>query len=195
MPTIGDASFAAIDFESAGTARGATDVPIQVGIALLLPCGTIPRSDLFVSYIATDRPVTWAAQIVHGISTGDLRGAPSLADLWSPIRRALAHRAVVAHGAATEKRFLRAFPLHGFGPWVDTLTLARAAYPGLGDYSLGSLCERLNLTAQIQELCPDRGWHDALFDSVASLALLRHTIEVAEIRSRPLTMLTSPADS
>ncbi len=193
MPLIGETTFSAIDFESAGTARGATDVPIQVGIAVLLPGGTIPRNELFVSYIATDRPVTWAAQKVHGISTDDLRDAPPFTGLWPTIREMLGRRAVVAHGAATEKRFLRTFPFHGFGPWIDTLSLARAAYPGLGDYSLGNVCQRLQIVPAIRDLCPDRDWHDALFDSVASLVVLRHTIETAAIQHHPLESIVHPS--
>ena len=54
-----------------------------------------------------------------------------MVDLWPPIRDRLAGAAVVAHGAGTEKRFLRAFPYHGFSPWIDTLRLARKVLPNL----------------------------------------------------------------
>ena len=186
---VGQTRFAAIDFESAGCAPGATDVPVQVGIAVWTPGRPLAEADRFVSYIASDRPVTWAAQRVHGISTSDLAGAPAPVALWPDLKRHLAGAAVVAHGAGTERRFLRAFPYHGFAPWIDTLKLARRSLPGLGDYSLGALCEAAGLTASIRALCPGRGWHDALFDAVASVAFLEFLIEGTGVRDQPLAAL------
>jgi DNA polymerase III epsilon subunit-like protein len=76
----------------------------------------------------------------------------------------------------TEKRFLRAFPGHGFGPWIDTLLLARAAWPELPDHSLGALCENHGLKERIATLIPGKSWHDALFDAVASLLVAQRII-------------------
>ncbi|MFR0851333.1 MAG: 3'-5' exonuclease, partial [Akkermansia sp.] len=64
---IGRLRFAAIDFESAGAARGDTDQPVQIGIAA---CSFLEvEPELWTSYIATDRPVLWSASQVHGITT------------------------------------------------------------------------------------------------------------------------------
>ena len=167
---------------------GATDVPIQVGMAALAG-NKISASSLFVSYLAADRPVTWAAQKVHGITTGDLADAPTMHDLWGEFRTRLGGAAVVAHGAGTEKRFLRTFPLHGFSPWVDTLTLARKAFPDLSSHSLGSVADHLHVSAETASLCPGRQWHDALFDSVASLLILREIIAKFGLQARPLEMI------
>lgn len=174
--TVNEASFAAIDFESAGTAPGLTDEPVQVGIACMAGDRIEPES-LFVSYIRASRPVTWAARKVHGIGSEALAGAPPMHALWPPIRRALGGRIVVAHGAATEKRYLRAFPFHGFGPWIDTLALARALRPGLADYALGPLVGSVGGDGgELAALCPGRTWHDALFDAAAALVLLRQLV-------------------
>ena len=137
---IADQRFAVIDFESAGASRGRTDVPVQVGIALWSPEEGL--GDSLCSFLSTDQKITWAARKVHGISAEDLAQAPSLLSLWPEIRRFLADRVVVAHGHGTEKRFLRAFPGHSFGPWIDTLSLARAAWPTLPSFALGDLCDR-----------------------------------------------------
>ncbi|RYD60234.1 MAG: 3'-5' exonuclease, partial [Verrucomicrobiaceae bacterium] len=48
--TIGDCRFAAIDFESAGAARGRTDVPVQVGVATW--SATDGHGERFMSYLA-----------------------------------------------------------------------------------------------------------------------------------------------
>ena len=143
MRTIAETDFLAIDFESAGVTRGSTDEPVQIAWAMMRGTGIAPES-FFMSYLRTDRAITWAAQRVHGITRAHLADAPSLPELWPQVRQALTGRILVAHGMGTEKRFLRAFPLHGFGPWVDTLPLARRLFPSLGDYSLGPFCDALS---------------------------------------------------
>lgn len=190
LQKISDTTFAAIDFESAGTASGQTDVPIQIGIALWSPVSGY--GETIRSFLHTDRPVTWAAQKVHGITTDDLREAPTLLSLWPQIRRFLGGHAVVAHGHGTEKRFLRTFPGHPFSPWVDTLLLSRAAWPDTKGHSLGDLCNKLDLSDAIRIRVPDFTWHDALFDSVASLGLLDHFLSEQDWLEKPLDLLLNP---
>jgi len=99
---------------------------------------------------------------------------------------------VVAHGKGTEKRFLRAFPGNGFGPWVDTLLLARAAWPELPEHSLSALCINRDLESRVRELAPKGSWHDALFDTIASLALLEDIVESFQLTDSPLAQLLFP---
>lgn len=165
--------FAAIDFESAGLRPGGTDVPVQIGMAVM--AGREFRSALsFRSYLACDLPVTWSARKVHGICDEDLKDAPRFESLWPRVRETLSGRWVVAHGAATERRFLRAFPLHGFGPWLDTLRLARAFDPTAPSHALGDLAGAYGLVEELESTVEGFRWHDALSDAVASLALLRY---------------------
>ena len=191
--TIGDCRFAAIDFESAGAARGRTDVPVQVGLATWSSSGG--HGERFMSYLASDAPITWSARKVHGIRDEDLAGAPGLLALWPEIKRHLVGAVVVAHGKGTEKRFLRAFPGHGFGPWVDTLLLARAAWPELPDHSLSALCEARGLSPKVAAMIPGRRWHDALYDAVASLVLLEDLAATFDLAGRPLDWLLTPDTS
>jgi len=193
MTSIRDCRFTAIDFESAGAERGSTDVAVQVGMA----CWSLEKGhhDAYVSYLSSNQPVQWSARKVHGISDEDLEDAPSLLSLWPEFKGRLGGAWVVAHGRGTEKRFLRNFPGHGFGPWVDTLPLSRALWPDAADHSLGKLCDQLGLTASIRSLAPGRGWHDALFDAVASLALLVHVIEAHDLADQPAQMLLQPDTS
>ncbi len=193
MPLVRHSRFTAIDFESAGASRGKTDSPVQVGLASW--SAETGHSDAFVSYLFTDQPIQWAARKVHGIGPEDLADAPSLLLLWPEFKRRLAGAVVVAHGKGTEKRFLRAFPGHGFGPWIDTLLLARAAWPELPDHSLGALCETHGLTETILALVPAKSWHDALFDSVASLVLLAHLVETHALADHPVAALSQPDTS
>jgi DNA polymerase-3 subunit epsilon len=173
MPSLRDIEFAAIDFESAGARPGGTDVPVQAGVAIL--AGGEIRPELgFQSYIASTEPVTWRARKVHGITDEDLKEAPTMSALWPEFRNRLGGRWVVAHGASTERRFLRAFPFHGFGPWIDTLKLARAIAPSLSSHTLGDLVTHFGLQESLETLIPDFRWHDAYCDALGSLALLKH---------------------
>lgn len=193
MPLVRHCRFTAIDFESAGAARGKTDTPVQVGLAgWSLADG---HDAAFVSYLHTDQPIQWSARKVHGIGPEQLAGAPSLLLLWPELKRRLAGAVVVAHGKGTEKRFLRAFPGHGFGPWIDTLLLARAAWPELPDHSLGALCDAHDLTESVKSLVPGKSWHDALFDSVASLVLLARFVETHPVADESVESLLRPDTS
>lgn len=193
MPAIRDCRFTAIDFESAGGGRGQTDCPVQVGLATW--SAGAGHHDPFVSYLRCTQPILWSAQKVHGITTAHLTGAPALTTLWPELKTRLQGAVVVAHGKGTEKRFLRAFPGHGFGPWVDTLLLARAAWPDLTDHSLGALCAGFGLGEKVAGLVSGRTWHDALFDAVASLVLLEHVIESHDLTRLPVEALGTPDTS
>ena len=190
MGTIRETEFAAIDFESAGIRPGGTDVPVQVGLGVLI--GGDLRPDLgFQSLIASPEPVTWRARKVHGIADADLEGAPSMQELWPRFKSVLGGRWVVAHGASTEKRFLRAFPFHAFGPWVDTLKLSRAIDPDLPSHALGDLIRHHRLLAELADI-PDFRWHDAYCDAIASLVLLRHFVGRLDLdRENPEILLSA----
>jgi len=138
-------------------------------------------SNFFRSYIRPATPLTREAQAVHRITEEQLSEAPAMITLWPEFKARLTGAVVVAHGAGTERRFLRVFPLHGFGPWVDTLAMSRAVLPDLAEHSLGTVAAALQIEPAIRRLCPDTGWHDALFDAVASLLVLRDLVGICDL--------------
>jgi DNA polymerase-3 subunit epsilon len=172
---VNEAAWTALDFESTGAMAGQTDEPVQVGMARWRERDGAP-ADFFRSMIRPDRAVSRSARAVHGLGDEELREAPAMLSLWPEFKARLQGSVVVAHGAGTEKRFLRAFPMHGFGPWLDTLHIARAVVPEWPDHALGSVIKALGLEAEVRELCPALTWHDALFDAVACLVFLRRVI-------------------
>jgi DNA polymerase III subunit epsilon len=185
--TIDQCEFAAIDFETAGAARGMTDYPIQIGMAKWSVHKGFEQD--FVSYLECKASILWVSQKVHGITNKDLVNAPSLLSLWPEVEHKLRNAVIVAHGKGTEKRFLRAFVGHQFEPWLDTLWLSRAVYPKCSSYSLSKLCDELGLTDQVKHLVPNRHWHDALFDANASLILLKHIILEHDLARQPLASI------
>jgi DNA polymerase-3 subunit epsilon len=175
--------FASIDFESTGHREGIGDEPIQVGIAVMKGF-EIDKSSFFRSYIkpSNDLQITSRSQSVHRIKNEQLQKSPVLFELWPKINELLSKRVVVAHGAGTEKRFLRSFPMHGFDIWIDTLQLAKKVLPESTDYSLGALIHDIGANEDLKTICPELDWHDALFDAVASLFLLKELLLKAEGR-------------
>lgn len=172
---VSEAAWTALDFESTGAVGGKIDEPVQVGMARWRWKEVEPR-DFFRSMVHPSGSVSRSARAVHGIGDEDLRDAPAMVGLWPDFKVRLEGSVVVAHGAGTEKRFLRAFPLHGFGPWLDTLNMARAVLPDLPEHSLGTVINALDLEVEVRGLCPGLSWHDALFDAVACLVFLRRVI-------------------
>ena len=175
--------FASIDFESTGHREGIGDEPIQVGIAVMKGF-EIDKNSFFRSYIkpSNDHQITSRSHSVHRIKNEQLEKSPVLFELWPKINELLSKRVVVAHGAGTEKRFLRSFPMHGFDIWIDTLQLAKKVLPESTDYSLGALIQDIGAHEDLKNICPELDWHDALFDAVASLFLLKELLLKAEGR-------------
>jgi len=185
---IGETRFAAIDFESAGSAPGKTDEPVQIAVVHLVGREIKPS---LCAYVKAGSPVTWAARKVHGITDSMIEDAPRFVDLWPRIKSDMEGCWIVAHGAATEKRFLRVFPFHSFGPWVDTLDLARAVYPGLRSHALGEVIKVIGLEKEPEIQAEGFRWHDARCDAIASLVLLRHLIAVCGLADAEAEVLQS----
>lgn len=184
---IKDQKFVAIDFESAGSGIGKTDAPIQVATCMYTTEKSIHSP--WMSYISTEENITWTAQKVHGITKEQLANAPTMTALWPTFHKNLSNKIIVAHGHGTEKKFLRAFPYHGFGPWLDTITLSKKAFPNLPSYALGDICDTLKLTEIVKQNVKGKCWHDALFDSVASLVILQYIIEQFDLEKTPINTL------
>lgn len=134
----------------------------------------------------------WQASRVHGITTKDLQDSPSFLSLFPQIHSLLKGRILVAHSCGTEKRFLRAFPGQQFGPWVDSLTLARAALPDLKKHRLGELVPYLGEDFDNLPSTSGRKWHDALYDAAASFCFIQTLVNTLNISDKPLSLLLNP---
>jgi DNA polymerase III epsilon subunit-like protein len=173
----GHVQFVVLDFESTGSVAALANEPWQIGIALL-DAGRVAESHSFSSLLRVGRrPFNPYAPGRHALLRDELSTAPLLMDLWPVLSPWLLGRVLVAHHAAIEQKFLgEAFPLHHFGPWVDTLELARIAYPRSPSHRLEDLVDALGLTARVRGLCPHLAPHDALYDALACATLLEHLL-------------------
>ena len=169
--------FVGLDFESARLRDSAGDVPVQIGM-MGTSRGAIDWTSVWATYLQPPAPVH------PGPGLRDpqlLLSAPELLQCWPELRRHLAGRILLAHGAGTEKRFLRAFPGHGFGPWIDTLRLARAVLPSAPSHALGPLCAHLGVEETLRQRSFPGDWHDALFDAAACLLLFFALVKQAGV--------------
>lgn len=166
----------ALDFESTGVVPGLPNEPWQIGIAPIVDGAVGPG--LFDSLLRVGpRPFNRHAPGRHVLLRAAIDDAPTLHELWPQVASRLTGTCIVAHNAGTERSILAATaPLHAFGPWIDTLPLARAAWPGLPSYELERLTEIFGLKPGVNRLCPGRAPHDALYDAVACAALLQHLL-------------------
>ena len=174
-----ESEFVVIDFESTGSVDGYANEPWQIGLVFFAH-GQPVWDYSFESLLRVgSRPFNPYAPGRHAVLRDELLRAPLLTDLWPTLSRWLLGRPLVAHNVATEQKLLgEAFPLHCFGPWIDTLTLARIAYPEAQTHKLGELVEVLGLYESVMAMYPERGPHDALFDAAACALLLAHLLDL-----------------
>ena len=169
--------FSAIDFETTGAVPGFPNEPWQIGI-FSVPGGRPETGERFESLlrVAPDRPFNRYAPGRHAKRRAEIAAAPSLPALWPSVAPRLAGP-VVAHNVGTERTaLLAAAPLHVPGPWIDTLALARRAWPSAPSHALEDLAPALGLGPRLAALCPGRAPHDALFDACACALLLLHLL-------------------
>ncbi|MDP3275929.1 MAG: 3'-5' exonuclease [Deltaproteobacteria bacterium] len=153
-----------VDFELTGL-TSESNSPIEVAVVHWREGAPVVA---FESLIRPTSSLDPAASLVHGIPDTALATAPSLDTVRDPLREALAHRVVVAHGANVEREQLRRIfdetrePSLELEFVVDTITLARRALR-LANYRLSTVCESLGFS--------QRRWHRAAADALATAEL------------------------
>jgi DNA polymerase-3 subunit epsilon len=167
-----------LDFETTGSVPGFDTEPWQVA-AVVLKNGRVDPSQTFESLVRVDinRPFNAYAPGKHHKLREDIAAADEVSRVWKKLEEWVIGRPLAAHNVATEKKFLRQMaPMHQFGPWIDTLALARQAWPKAPSHKLEDLIAGLRLEPRVKELCPRGEAHDALYDAVACAVLLEHLL-------------------
>ncbi len=133
----------------------------------------------------------------HGLRGHEFGATLPFAEYWEEFRDLRIKSPFLAHSASVEDRFLRRqwrtvgevfdwsevpSRVIGWGPWLDSCTLARSVIEG-GSAALRPLVEGWGLSGELERLaaihCPARrrGWHAALYDSLASVLVFRRVLE------------------
>lgn len=147
---------------------------------------------------------------VHGVREVEAAAEAPFAEERERVVRLRRTGLFCAHSAGVEARFLAAewsrpplvpcFDGSGreapeWGPWLDTCALYRRLFPQLESHALQALVTTFQLQAELdvlaKEHCPPkrRRWHAALYDALASAALLRHLLRLDGFASVTLPWL------
>ncbi len=173
MPLARHDTYTVLDFETTGVVQGYISEPWQIGAVTFKKGRILKHHKLNKLLKVGDRPFNLYAPGRHQELRPRLKRAKQLSEYWEKLQPLLLNRPLVAHNIGTEKKVLRnAFPIHQFGPWIDTLKLSRLAYPTLPSHKLEALVYYLDLQDRINDFCPELVAHDAYYDAVASAALL-----------------------
>jgi len=123
---------------------------------------------------------------IHGIGPEMVAGAPNWSRIHPEVARLLNGAVVASHTAfdrgALEQACLRAgTPAIEYSKWLDTCTLARAAFPEFPNHKLPTLARCFGITYKA---------HDALEDArvageVLALSLARRGVTVEELLASP----------
>jgi ATP-dependent DNA helicase DinG len=173
--------FAVLDFETTGMSAD-TDAVIQAGLVMV--DGETGEARVAVStLVRPDRPIpAWITRLT-GISDADVADAPPLEDVVAQMVPLLDDAVLVAHNAAFDIRFLQAaLDRCGYLPFagrmIDTVDLARLAFPTMPGYRLETLTQALGIRHERA--------HRADHDAAATASLLLACLE----RLRRLPLLT-----
>lgn len=137
--------FAIVDIETTGgyaSGSGITEIAILIhdGVSVL---------ERYETLINPQQQVPLPIQLLTGINNEMLRDSPTFDKVAAHIYRLLEGRVFVAHSVNFDYSFLKhqleaaGFPFHA--PKLCTVRLSRKIRPGLPSYSLGKLCDALDI--------------------------------------------------
>lgn len=162
--SIHKVSFVAFDFETTGL-YPAQDTIVELGAVRFLDSKVVAEYQALVN---PERPIPADAVKVSGISNEMVKDSPVLSQVLPGFMSFIEGSVLLAHNAGFDLGFLRTeLERHSLGQVsnmvIDTLPLARKAFPGQKSYSLQNLAAFLNF--------PPNQAHRALDDSIMCMRL------------------------
>ncbi|SDM25506.1 exonuclease, DNA polymerase III, epsilon subunit family [Siphonobacter aquaeclarae] len=161
--------YAIVDIETTGgivTDSGITEVAIRLHNGLEIV-------DRYETLVNPERPIPPFIQGLTGINDEMVRDSPTFADVAAEIHRYLEGNIFVAHNVGFDYSFLKYhLSLAGIefsAPRLCTVKLSRKIKPGHKSYSLGKLCNDLNITLNNR--------HRAAGDAEATAILFTRLLE------------------
>ncbi len=162
--------YTVIDLETTGLFPNGSDRVIEVALLRLDERGEV--IDRYATLVNPDRDV--GATHVHGVTAGDVRGAPPFAEIAGDVFSRFADAYLVAHNASFDRRFLYAEAARvGIDlpeiPTLCTMMLAGRAQGRLPSRKLEAICAGLGI--EIQRA------HTAEDDATATATLFRTCVD------------------
>jgi DNA polymerase III epsilon subunit family exonuclease len=141
MNRIEEATFIVLDLETASLEDGRPSRICEIGAIKTRDRRELER---FQSLVNPQEPITGSAFRIHKISDAMVREAPTFPELADRFREFAKGTILVAHNTAFDQPVLnqelrRAKRPKWQGASIDTIRLARKAFPGLPSYSLDGL--------------------------------------------------------
>lgn len=137
--------YAIVDIETTGSYAANNGI---TELAIVLHDGN-KIVDRYETLVNPETPIPRYIQVLTGIHSGMLADAPVFADVAFQVHEMLKDAIFVAHHVNFDYSFVK-YQLEQCGFELDsqklcTVRLSRKVFPGLRKYSLGSLCEELNI--------------------------------------------------
>ncbi len=150
--------FVAVDTETTGLDL---ENDRMIELAAVRFAGGEPVAE-FTALLPTERALSAYSRLITGIDPAELETAPVAAETLRAFLDFVGDLPLVAHNASFDESFVRrSLEAEGLstppGPWLDSLLIARIAWPSWDSHRLDSLAERLNV--------PREGEHRALPDA------------------------------
>jgi len=136
-------SYVAFDLETTGLFQR-NDRIIEIG-AVTVVDGNITRE--FQTLVHADKPITKAAQKIHGITGEMLAGQPSAKEALDAFQQFIGNSTLLTHNADFDMGFL-GYEYSRIGQGLPnrhicTLKLSQKLYPWLPDYRLGTVAKHI----------------------------------------------------
>ncbi len=136
--------YVVFDVETTGLRLWRNDRIIEVGAVSVIGNNI---AEEFHTLIDADKPITRAAQKIHGITREMLAGQPKAQEALSAFQRFISNSTLVAHNADFDIGFL-GYEYSRIGKGlrnrhICTLKLSRKLYPGLPDYRLETVAKNI----------------------------------------------------
>ncbi|MBK9290591.1 MAG: GIY-YIG nuclease family protein [Bacteroidetes bacterium] len=162
--------FAIVDIETNGLSAGQGRI---TEIAILVYDG-IEVVDEFTSLVNPEAPIPYFITRLTGINNQMVAGAPKFYEIARRVVELTEGCTIVGHNVKFDYGFLRAeFRSLGYDyhrKTLDTVALTRKLMPGMPGYSLGKLCNALQIN--------NSGRHRAWGDAAATLELFKKLLTI-----------------
>ncbi|HWJ02355.1 MAG TPA: helicase C-terminal domain-containing protein, partial [Verrucomicrobiae bacterium] len=159
-------NYVVLDLETTGVQAGIDEI-IEIGAVKILE-GKLAGS--FQTLVKPCRPVNLAIQRLTGISNSELEGQPGIIEVLPDLLEFIGDLPIAAHNAGFDRGFLTAALGRPFGvAWLDTLELARIAFPLAPNHRLSGLAQHLCLGGGV--------FHRALADAESAAQLLLRCLD------------------
>ncbi len=139
-------------------------------------------TDSFCSLVNPECGIPWNITQLTGITNEMVESAPKFYEIAKKIVEITANTTFVAHNAAFDYSFVREeFKRLGYDykrKTMCTVSLSRKLIPGLRSYSLGNICQDLNITIE--------GRHRAGGDALATVKLFEKILRQNETADHDL---------